>query len=122
MVNKLHLLNQLVRIEMANLKNICPFVYKITEEKYILPLVGYCLAIDSKHISNDDITGQISTLDNYYLNNDNKIIQNDEEDSPICLSRVYFVNGYNKYVPILSHIDSKYKYTTKYNEIVGNDK
>lgn len=122
MVNKLHLLNQLVRIEMSNLKNICPIVYKITEEKYILPLDGYCLQIDSKRISNGDITGQISTLDNYYLNNDNKIIHNDEVNKAICLSRVYFLNGYNKYVPILSHIDSKYKYNTKYNETVGNNK
>lgn len=122
MVNKLHLLNQLVRIEMSNLKNICPFVYKITEEKYILPLDGDCLQIDSKHISNDDVTSQTSPLVNYYLNSDNKIIHNDEVNKPICLSRIYFVNGYNKYVPILSHIDSKYNYNSKYNETAKNNK
>lgn len=121
MVNKLRLLNQLVRIEMYNLKNICPFVYKIKEEKYILPLKDYCLPIDSKHLINDDVTTQTASLGNYYINNDNNIIQNNDVNNPICFSRIYFINGYNKYVPILSHIDSKYSYKTKYNEDFSDD-
>jgi len=111
MVNKVHLLNQLVRIEIYNLKNICPFFYKITQDNYVVPLKEYCLKVDSKLINNNYITNQMSQLSNsYYLNTDNKIIHNNEVDKPICLSRLYFLNGYNKYVNMLSHIDSKYKY------------
>ena len=107
MVNNIHLISRLIRIEMYNLNNICPFVYKIATDNVILPLDGYSLKIDNKYST--DKSQQFVPLTNFYPTVDNKIIQNDEVDKPLCLSNVYFINGYNKYVPMLSHINSKYK-------------
>ena len=53
----------------------------------------------------------IISLSNFYATSDNKIIHNDNVDKPLRLSNVYFINGYNNYVPILSHVISKYNVT-----------
>lgn len=111
MVHGKHLISRLVQIEMYNLKNICPFVYKITDDKYTVPLRGYCLKIDSKIICDSNHSNHFISLSNFYATSDNKIIHNDEVDTPLNLSKVYFINGYNNYVPILSHIQTKYNVT-----------
>ena len=111
MVNGKYLISRLVRMEMYNLKNICPFVYKITDDKYTVPLRGYCLKIDNKILSDSNHAKHFISLSNFYATIDNKIIHNDEVDKPLNLSNVYFINGYNNYVPILSHVVSKYNVT-----------
>jgi hypothetical protein len=111
MVTGKHLISRLVQIEMYNLKNICPFVYKITDDKYTVPLRGYCLKIDNKIVSDSNNSNHFISLANFYATTDNKIIHNDEVDKPLNLSKVYFINGYNSYVPILSHIQTKYNIT-----------
>ena len=111
MVHGKHLISRLVQIEMYNLKNICPFVYKITDDKYTVPLRGYCLKIDSKIVCDSNHSNHFISLSNFYATTDNKIIHNDEVDKPLNLSKVYFINGYNNYVPILSHVISKYNVT-----------
>lgn len=103
-----HLISRLVQIEMYNLKNICPFVYKITDDKYTVPLGGYCLNVDNKFICDSNHSNHFISLSNFYATSDNKIIHNDNVDKPLNLSKVYFINGYNNYVPILSHVVSKY--------------
>ena len=107
MANRQNLIYRLVQIEINNIKNICPFVYKTSDKNIKVNLHGYCLNIDNKCTSSAN--HHFIQLHNFYPTIDNKIIQNDEVDSPLCLSNVYFVNGYNKYVSILSHIESKYK-------------
>ena len=112
MVNGKHLISRLVQIEMYNLKNICPFVYKITDDKYTVPLRGYCLQINNKNfICDSNNSKHFISLSNFYATSDNKIIHNDNVDKPLRLSNVYFINGYNNYVPILSHVVSKYNVT-----------
>lgn len=107
MANRQNLIYRLVQIEINNIKNICPFVYKTSDKNIKVNLQGYCLNIDNKCTSS--VNHHFIQLHNFYPTIDNKIIQNDEVDKPLCLSNVYFVNGYNKYVSILSHIESKYK-------------
>jgi hypothetical protein len=98
-------------MEMYNLKNICPFVYKITDDKFTVPLRGYCLKIDNKFLSDSNHAKHFIALSNFYATSDNKIIENDDVNKPLRLSNVYFINGYNNYVSILSHIISKYNVT-----------
>jgi len=109
MANKVHLIGKLIQIEMYNLKNICPFVHKISNNNFTVPLGGYCLNVENKFTDEGDTPDKFFPLTNFYITSDNKIIRNNEVNNPICMSTVYFINGYNKYVPILSHINSKYK-------------
>ena len=87
MINKTNLLQQLIRIEMNNFKNICPFIYKTAH-------------------------GEVKHVNNFIPSNDNKIVivdSNGDEQS-ICVTKFYFINGYNKQQSLISHISSKYNY------------
>ncbi len=87
MTTKLILLQQLIRIEMNNFKNICPFIYKNSRNEII-------------HVNT------------FYPTDDSKvtIINSDNTSEDICVTQLYFINGYNKEKSLLSHISSKYNY------------
>jgi len=87
MINKSHLLQQLIRIEMNNFKNICPFIYKNSRNEII-------------HVNT------------FYPTDDSKvtIINSDNTSEDICVTKLYFIDGYNKEKSLLSHISSKYNY------------
>ena len=87
MSNKCHLLQQLIRIEMNNFKNICPFIYKNSRNDVIY-------------------------VNTFYPTHDNKvtIINSDNTSQDICVTKLYFIDGYNKENSFLSHISSKYNY------------
>lgn len=108
MVTQLHLISRLVRIEMYNLHNVCPFVYKVSNDTSTIPLGDYCLKIDNKYTDVDNPSRQFVPLTNFYPISDSKIVVDNNVNKPLYLSNVYFINGYNKYVPILSHLESKY--------------
>ena len=87
MINKSNLLQQLIRIEMNNVKNICPFIYKNSRN-------------------------EIRHVNTFYPTHDNKvtIINLDNTSEDICVTQLYFIDGYNKEKSLLSHISSKYNY------------
>jgi len=87
------LLHRLIPIELYNIKNICPIVYKIAEDTFSAPLQKYNITIDNHVILTD--------------NHDYNI-----KGSPLTLNNLYFVNGFNKQVSLLSHIEQKYKYNS----------
>jgi hypothetical protein len=100
------LLENLIKIEMNNLKNICPFVYEIKcksnmvisdennksvnirnrETKYI-PINKITATYCSKNVSTNDVSNNL------------------------CLYKIYFINGYNEYVSLSSQIQSNYNVT-----------
>ena len=85
------LLHRLIPIELYNIKNICPIVYKIAEDTFSAPLQKYNITIDNHVI--------LADKHNYNI-----------KSSPMTLNNLYFVNGFNQHVPLLSHIEQKYKY------------
>ena len=87
MLNKSHLLQQLIRIEMYNFKNICPLIYK------------------NSH-------GEIKPVTDFIPSDDNKIIITDSNGNRqyICVTNFYFIDGYKKQQSLISHISSKYNY------------
>lgn len=87
MINKSNLLQQLIRIEMNNFKNICPFIYKNSRNDVIY-------------------------VNTFYPTYNNKItiINSDNTTEDICVTKLYFIDGYNKEKSLLSHISSKYNY------------
>ena len=87
MINKSHLIQQLIRIEMNNFKSICPFIYKNSRN-------------------------EIRHVNTFYPTDDSKvtIINSDNTSEDICITKLYFIDGYNKEKSLLSHISSKYNY------------
>lgn len=87
MINKSHLIQQLIRIEMNNFKSICPFIYKNSRN-------------------------EIRHVNTFYPTDDSKvtIINWDNTSEDICVTQLYFIDGYNKEKSLLSHISSKYNY------------
>jgi hypothetical protein len=78
------LLNNVIKIELFNLKNICPLIYKCTDRnKYVL-------------------------FDNYKLENNNMFMVGDISNRPLKLKHVYFKNGYNKYISLEEFVRKKY--------------
>ncbi len=94
MPNKSILLNQLIRIELFNLKNICPLVYKSANTSFYTPLEKYSIESDNSFINMKEQNNQFIPI--------NTIV-------PIDLSCVYFVNGYNKHISLKEHISKKYR-------------
>ncbi len=104
------LLTNLIKIEMNNLKNICPFVYEIkskrntivrTENNKTLNIRSTDTRFIPFNHHNNNFTYccsiNVNTSDNTSVNPNN-----------LCLSKVYFINGYNEYISLYSHIQSKY--------------
>lgn len=91
MPNKSFLLNQLIRIELFNLKNMCPLVYKGGHSSFYTPFDKYSIESDNSFIN---VKGRDINMNT---------------TSPIDLSCVYFVNGYNKHVSLKEHISKKYR-------------
>jgi hypothetical protein len=87
------LLHRLIPIELYNIKNICPIVYKIEGDTFSTPLQKYNITIDNHVILTDK--------HNYNI-----------KSSPMTLNNLYFINGFNKHVSLLSHIEQKYKYNS----------
>ena len=87
MTNNSNLLQQLIRIEMNNFKNICPFIYKNSRNDVIY-------------------------VNTFYPTHNKKItiINSDNTTEDICVTTLYFIDGYNKEKSLLSHISSKYNY------------
>ena len=78
-----NLIHSLIKIELFQLKKICPLVCKNTRyPEYV-------------------------TIDHYSIDNQNRFIVNDKK-TPIDVSKIYFVNGYNNYVSFKDHISIKY--------------
>jgi hypothetical protein len=77
-----HLIHSLIKIELFQLKNICPLVYKTRYLDY-------------------------TRINQYSIVNDNQFIVNDI-DTPIPISNIYFVTGYNDYISMKQHIITKY--------------
>lgn len=85
-----HLLATLVQIEMYNLRNVCPFVYKLADCDFINRSNKYAQLVP--------ITSVHPPLCNY----------ENPQLHALCVSNIYFRNGYNEHVHLLSHIKSKY--------------
>lgn len=91
MTHKVDLLNKLIRIELFNLKKICPLVYKNTHNNnYYTRLDHYSLEMDNTFINYNKSA---------YLPNTMR---------RIGLSHIYFVNGYNKNISLKEYITTKY--------------
>ena len=91
MPNKSILLNQLIKIELFNLKNICPLLYKCSNSSFYTPFDNYSIESDNSFINMKGYDINVNTT------------------SPIDLSCVYFVNGYNKHISLKEHISKKYR-------------
>lgn len=87
MLNKSHLLQRLICIEMNNFKNICPLIYKNAhgEVKYVTDFIP---SVDSKMV----------------------IIDSNGNRQSICVTKFYFIDGYKRQQSLISHISSKYNY------------
>lgn len=72
-----HLLASLMKIELYNLKNVCPIMYKSQLNG------GFTNFVPVKNMH--------------------------EIGDHACFSKIYFINGYNQYIPLLTHVLSKYK-------------
>ena len=93
MTNKSVLLNKLLRIELFNLKNICPLVYKRNTESSFTPFDKYSLEPDNTFVN-------IKKHHTKFTHMTTSI--------PIHLSHVYFINGYSKHISLQEHVSKKY--------------
>ena len=63
MPNKSILLNQLIRIELFNLKNICPLVYKSANTSFYTPLEKYSTEIAKSVVDLFDLVDPLDPTD-----------------------------------------------------------
>ena len=77
-----NLIHSLIKIELFQLKNMCPLVYKTRSLDYM-------------------------RINKYSIDNNNKFIVNDNV-IPIPVSDIYLLTGYNDYISMKQHIVTKY--------------
>jgi hypothetical protein len=92
MVKQTALINRLLRIELFNLKHICPLVYKSNTHTGYIPFDKYSLEHDNTFLP----FGHSKTVDLV------------TSATSVDLSRVYFVNGYNQHISLEKYIATKY--------------